>query len=422
MYSNGQFEANLSKVQAALSAFSSFLVTLMEDETLIDASGAVYDTNVKQILEAAELLTDEITKFNLNTSDVNISRFWLISTALSSLANALVDMSSLDPEEAVDSLETAINNLSTLLSGNTPNSIDSTTFLQGLDASSIKTKLDGFISTVETDVLGFTEGLSAQEKTLIESGESLGGAVNSGIGQTSNQTSGVTLLLSTIQATANGYRDDFETTGRYLGTGLAIGLYKSVELCKIAAVAIMKAMIQAAKTAANINSPSKETEEIGMYFDLGLVKGVRGFSGAVVLAAEDMSYGAITATKNILSNLSTIVDSDFNADPVIRPVVDLSNVSAGATAINGLFSRRNVIGVEAARSKALANSISIPNKGDRQNGSGTEVGGGTQYNDNGFTLTGNNFYIRNEQDIHTLSQELAALTQNQQRSLGKPNK
>ena len=41
------------------------------------------------------------------------------------------------------------------------------------------------------------------------------------------------------------------------------------------------------------------------------------------------------------------MDSDINTQPVITPVLDLSNISSGAASINGLFGDTQTVGVRA---------------------------------------------------------------------------
>ena len=86
-----------------------------------------------------------------------------------------------------------------------------------------------------------------------------------------------------------------------------------------------------------INSPAKEMEFIGQGIDEGIVVGLEEYTGAVIGATEKVGDAAIKSMSNAISGISDVVDSDIDAQPVIRPVLDLSDIKSGANAINGIF-------------------------------------------------------------------------------------
>lgn len=95
----------------------------------------------------------------------------------------------------------------------------------------------------------------------------------------------------------------------------------------------------------HINSPSKTMAEIGRYTDEGLIVGLKKYSDKVGNAAEDVGETALDGMQNSLNKgISKVFDDADAFDPVIRPTLDLSQVSDGASAINGMFDA-NPIGV-----------------------------------------------------------------------------
>ena len=102
-----------------------------------------------------------------------------------------------------------------------------------------------------------------------------------------------------------------------------------------------------------------------------------------------MARASINGLSRALGGISELTD-DIDANPVIRPVVDLSNVEAGASAISGLLNDTNAVGVKARTIGGIVNR--------RQNGANMDVVsaikdlkkavnsvGGTTYNVNGIT-------------------------------------
>lgn len=142
------------------------------------------------------------------------------------------------------------------------------------------------------------------------------------------------------------------------------------------------------------------------------------YSHIVSRAAEGVAGEALDSTKNILANLSTVLSEDMDTTPVIRPVMDMSNISAGARTINGIFSGGRTLSVGVTAAKAQAASAAMRESRKRQNGSNDAASLISNANDSSVNLTGNNFYIRSDQDVRALASEIAALTRQQQRSYG----
>jgi hypothetical protein len=215
--------------------------------------------------------------------------------------------------------------------------------------------------------------------------------------------------MESALSAAMSFVERFRTTGYNLGLGLKSGLERSKDLAIQAAKLVAQAMLKKTREVFDTQSPSKKFEEIGMYNDMGLANGTKKYAYLVTKASEKVGNNALTSTSRILSNLSTLVNDDFNADPVIRPVVDMSNVTSGARSITGMLSGTRSLTVEATRTKALASSISVTPKREYQNGTASENQVAGSEGNNTLNLSGNNFYIREKQDIYDLASEFAIL-------------
>lgn len=91
------------------------------------------------------------------------------------------------------------------------------------------------------------------------------------------------------------------------------------------------------KKVLGINSPAKEMIPIGVGIDEGIIVGLEKYKGSVVDATEDVGKTAIKSMSNAISDVSDVISSDIDSQPVIRPVLDLSNIESGAGLINGMF-------------------------------------------------------------------------------------
>lgn len=114
-------------------------------------------------------------------------------------------------------------------------------------------------------------------------------------------------------------------------SGLKNGLNNSKSSVSETAKAVAKAALASAKAALGIHSPSREFAEIGKYTDEGFIKGMlSGASGVSKTATEVMG--------NTIKAVSDAIDSDIDAEPTIRPVMDLTEIQNGANRIEKLMS------------------------------------------------------------------------------------
>lgn len=134
-----------------------------------------------------------------------------------------------------------------------------------------------------------------------------------------------------------------EYIGKQMDDGLVAGLTdpEKSNAVKDAAVAVAYQAYAAAMAALAIASPSKKFAEIGKYADLGFAKGLKDYAGAVVAATEGVAAGSLDSMREALSGIS---DELTNADntPVIKPILDLSNVSRGAIEMKRMFDATHV--------------------------------------------------------------------------------
>ena len=124
-----------------------------------------------------------------------------------------------------------------------------------------------------------------------------------------------------------------------------------------------KDVLNTIKSALKEHSPSTATEEMGVNLDKGMIVGIDKYANAVYKAGENAGTEAIDGMSTALSNISDVLDDEAATEPVIRPVMDLSDVEEGAGKINDMLSENAIDG-------AISKSASI-----NSNMSGTQNGG-----------------------------------------------
>lgn len=91
----------------------------------------------------------------------------------------------------------------------------------------------------------------------------------------------------------------------------------------------------ALRASVSVNSPSRETMKIGRYFDEGLIIGIKSLSQNIEDSAFDAGISMLTGISQSIALANSVLEDDMN--PVITPVLDLSNIRTDAGQISGLL-------------------------------------------------------------------------------------
>lgn len=164
-----------------------------------------------------------------------------------------------------------------------------------------------------------------------------------------------------------GKVSSFKSVGKDVINGFVEGIKSGFNKVISAGSDLGKKALQAAKNALKSKSPSKKFIQLGKDSDRGLIIGFKALSGKVANAAKGVATSALDSARKTISNISDIIGSDVDNQPVIRPVVDLSEISAGASAIDGMFGMTPTVGLMSNLS-----AISSMMNG-RQNGGNEDV-------------------------------------------------
>ena len=156
----------------------------------------------------------------------------------------------------------------------------------------------------------------------------------------------------------NIYADKFYKYGQYVVEGFAQGMESGLDRVKAAAEEMVKAAEKATTAKAQIESPSKLFRYYGQYIPQGFALGISDGSDYVVSASEKMIDEAYDAMSIAINSVYSLLDEDLNINPVITPVVDLSNVMANVDEVNELFNRSINVGRANAGSAVRSSNVS----------------------------------------------------------------
>ena len=225
--------------------------------------------------------------------------------------------------------------------------------------TAIKNKYSEFQSAGEQCMVKFIAGVRSKDadaKNAFTS--SLGGAI-----------SGV-----------KDYYGQFYDAGSYLVDGFAKGISENTYKAEAKARAMAAAAARAAEKELDEHSPSKVGYRIGDFFGVAFVNAIGDYTEKAYKAGSGMAKAARTGLSNAISKVKDFIDSDIDTQPTIRPVLDLSNVEAGTSRLNAMFSR--------TRALSISTGMNRQETADVQNGENSPNAGNT------FTFTQNNYSPR----------------------------
>ena len=235
-------------------------------------------------------------------------------------------------------------------------------------ASGMKSKSSEFTSIGHSILSSIKSSLNYNVQQFKTSGETIMSNFVSGIkGSKNTASSAFTSMMAFITLSLKGYYNNFYTIGGYLVAGFANGISASAYKAKAKAKDMAKDAEKAAREELQVHSPSKKLDKVGQYFGMGFANGIDKKSHLSVQAAKTMAASAIDSTKQTISRLSQMLAMDVDAQPTIRPVMDLSDINSGVATMNGMLAMNPSVGV---MTNIGAINASMRN---RQNGNANDV-------------------------------------------------
>lgn len=326
-------DANLGALGSNLSEYG---------DKLVEFSGKVKEFKYEDISQAVEAMKSVIDQqVRIGSKYTNIDAFSDLGNAINSF---FITLSTYATGGTGATMADDVTNLVYDLIIDICDAISGETSKTNI-GSAVKT----LFSTATVAIYGYKTHFSLAAKGLIDETKTALGDPDGKIKSAINSA-----VSGAVTQVRNRY-NDFYNAGNYLDQGLVVGIWKGSSAVSTTAWNVAVSAYNAACRALGIASPSKEFAKIGMFADMGLVNGLETYSDAVQSSASDVASGAIDGAQQGLTNFSSLIFDNMDDTPVIRPVLDLTDVQAGANAMNGMF-RSQTVGL---RSAELANRVSV---------------------------------------------------------------
>jgi tape measure domain-containing protein len=164
-----------------------------------------------------------------------------------------------------------------------------------------------------------------------------------------------TQLATVSQTLATNAGNNLYKAGIQGAEGIVKGLQSKESDIRKEMAKIGRQMLAALKRSLGIKSPSEEFAEIGKSSMEGMAKGFTDSTKVVSDAVDSAAKDALTAMKKSMSGMADDVAAEMDPNPVITPILDLSQVRTQAQELSALT---NTVPITAAASYGHATSIS----------------------------------------------------------------
>ena len=220
--------------------------------------------------------------------------------------------------------------------------------MSGVDFESFGSFGKGLGKIGKDGVNKFIEAFKDSKDKVVKAGETMVKKLIEGV---NNKSDSLNKKLTSMASDAakkikNSY-DSFYKAGSYLVDGFADGISENDYKAKAKATAMAKAAAKAAEEALDINSPSKVFRRIGMSVPEGFALGIEKMGRNVEASSTSMTSVAVSTVQDAITKLASLVESDIDTQPTIRPVLDLSDIKSGAGAIGSMLDMGPSVGVTA---------------------------------------------------------------------------
>ena len=224
------------------------------------------------------------------------------------------------------------------------------------------------LTAINTVVNNMLTSLRSKASQFISPGTTFMNNLASGIRNgSSSVTSAVTTIVYSAVSGISGYYSSFYSAGSQLVNGFVAGINENTFKAEASAKAMAQAAARAAKNGLQIKSPSRVFYQIGDFAGQGFVNALGDYGDKSYNAGFDMADNARAGLGKSIARINSIISGSLDYEPTIRPVLDLSGISAGAGALSSMLDMNSTVGV-------LSNVRSISSAmGRSQNGGNGDI-------------------------------------------------
>lgn len=339
-FGKGSKFATLSVVAGEMGKFGTNLKTFTDGISGAELAETQFEV-AKRLFAAFRTFNDEVA----SSGSIDTGKMYTLLGIVEECGYSLSVFSEGMGDASVENLSNAANVINTIVT-----TLATVNSLPSLSIDPIQELLDNFSQLVipEFD----TEGVESAEAFIT----SLTAGIDGEAAITAITTS-ISNLSGQGTTTAKGTYRTWYSSGKYLASGLAVGIGAMAGRVKAAAMSAAAGATRAIQITWSVHSPSRVGRDLGMNFDLGIAGGLETYAKVVSGRAEDMSQHVVDSASTMLRGVDGSIFDNLDPNPTIRPVMDLTNIQNGVSAINGMFNPNNMQAIGLFRGMNLSKGI-----------------------------------------------------------------
>jgi len=275
----------------------------------------------------------------------------IVGAAILGLMTEFLDIIIKITPKIIETLATLLKALITLIVDMIPDFVEAILTLIGELLSQLAAKIPEFVQSGMDILMGFLEGIRDNIGDVVTvAGEIIVEFLTAIAAELPNVVqAGWDLVLAFINSMADSVDANLGAIIAAMGrlaanmiSGLVAGITAGAASVLKALKDIVDAAIKAIMDKLLMKSPSKVMAKLGTYIPLGLIVGIKAIKAKLISTMKNMG----TIISNTMSDTIALIAEAFTGDlemtPVIRPVVDLTDVVYGGQQIDALIGKKGI--------------------------------------------------------------------------------
>lgn len=214
------------------------------------------------------------------------------------------------------------------------------------------------------------------------------------------------LIKAMIQHFVDSVKD-FVSIGADIVGGICKGIKDSLYKIVDSAKSMASSALDTVKGWLGIHSPSRAFGELGKFSAQGMAQGIAKNARLVSDESRSMGKDALDTMKNAMSALSDEMYMDPDNSPVVKPVLDLTNLQNGKSQINDMLSTSTAVDATLKSARKISSDMTSTKTNK------DAMGMVTTNNNNNDNSTNNNTFTITGNDPRAIANEVSRILQKQ---------
>ena len=318
---------------------------------------------------------DVVTAFTAFVANFKAESFGTIGQNIQTLAQSLTQLSTFNASSLAGlqefflqfsqiSISAILTNFSTGLTNSLPTFQMYATQIVTTMITAFTAAAPQFMQVATQWGLNIVQGLTSQQPQAVNAARILGTSANN--------------ALSNLKPL-------FRVAGQNAGAGFVEGILEYVGKAAEAAAQVAQAAVDSMNQTLDAHSPSRKMMQSGEWGGEGFAIGLLNLVSSAKNAGTELADSAMNSITDAIGRARDVLENTEATQPTIRPVVDLSDVSSKARAINQTFSTNRRFSVGVTASKVASASAGFSSGQNGVSNSESASGGSSKVNNISFT-------------------------------------